>query len=190
MPFDYWCEEFLLILYSVIIACVAQMVYTARVAGDRDLTFDSWPATLCMEIVQCVSLTTACIPYLQPFLLSLESGLLCSDDYRRQSIKNSSYASGRPSKPASTSEQPLNSYASRSQSVQTNLKLSLQNPENGQSHPPTIPMLSMMGSGESLRTQLGITWDRRSGSSRTSVTETTEQAPAAVDTRRRELEGY
>lgn len=166
------------------------MVYTAQVAGNSDLTFDSWPATICMEIVQCVSLTTACIPYLQPFLLSLESGFLYGDDYRRQSIKNSSYASGRPSKSASTSEQPLSGYDSRSQSVPTNPRLSLPNPENGQSNPPTIPMFSIMTSGESLRTQLGITWDRRGGSSQTSLTEIIEQAPAAVDTRRRELEGY
>lgn len=166
------------------------MVYTVRVAGESDLTFSLWPPTICTEIVQCVSLTTACIPYLQPFLLSLESGFLWGDDYRRQSIKDSSYTSRRPSKPASTSQQPLFSHASRSQSVPTQPRPSLQNPESEKLYPPAIAMLPIVASGEPLRTQLGIKWDSRSGSSQTGLTEITGQAPTAVDTRRRELEGY
>ena len=166
------------------------MVYTVRVAGETDLTFDLWPPTICMEIVQCVSLTTACIPYLQPFLLSLESGMLWGDDYRRQSVQNSSYTSSRPSKSASTSQQPSSSYASESQSVPIQPRRSLQNPEHVQGIPPVIAMLPIAAGGESLRTQLGIAWDSRSGSSQTGLTETIAQAPAAVDTRRCELEGY
>ena len=166
------------------------MIYTVRVAGEGDLTFDLWPQTICMEIVQCVSLTTACIPYLQPFLLSLESGFLWGDDYRRQSVKDSSYTSRRPSKSASTSQQPLSSHASRSQSIPTQPRSSLRNPESGQIGAPAIAMLPIVTSGEPLRTQLGIAWDSRSGSSQIGLTETIGTAPAAVETRRRELEGY
>ena len=165
------------------------MVYTVRVVRKTDLTFDLWPPTICMEILQCVSLTTACIPYLQPFLLSLESGMLWGDDYRRQSFQNPSYTSSRPSKSASTSQQPSSSHASKSQSVPIQPRSSLQNPEHMQSTPPAIAMLPIADGGESLRTQLGIAWDSRSGSSQTGLTEIA-QAPAAVDTRRRELEGY
>ena len=166
------------------------MVYTVRVVGKRDLTFDLWPPTICMEIVQCVSLTTACVPYLQPFLLSLESGILWGDDYRRQSTKDPSYTSSRPSKSASTSQQPLATEASRSQSVPTQPRHSLQGPENGQIYSPSIAMLPIATCGEPLRTLLGTTWDSRSGSSQFGLTEIVGQAPAAVDTRRRELEGY
>ena len=166
------------------------MVYTVRAAGDTDLTFDLWPPTICMEIVQCVSLTTACIPYLQPFLLSLESGMLWGDDYRRQSVQNSSYTSSKPSKSASTSQQPSSSYASESQSVPIQPRHSPQSPERVQSIAPAIEMLPIVAGGEPLRTQLGIAWDSRSGSSQTGLTELRAQAPAAVDTRRRELEGY
>ena len=166
------------------------MVYTVRVAGESDLTFDLWLPTICMEIVQCVSLTTACIPYLQPFLLSLESGILWGDEYRRQSVKDSPSTSGRPSKSASTSQQPLSSHGSRSQSVPRQPKRSLQNPENEQNNSPAIAMLPIAASGDPLRTQLGIAWDNRSGSNQIGLTEITGQAPAAVDTRRRELEGY
>ena len=166
------------------------MVYTIRVAGETDLTFDLWPPTICMEIVQCVSLTTACIPYLQPFLLSLESGMLWGDDYRRQSVQNPSYTSGRPSKSASTSQQLSSSNVSKSQSVPISPRPSLQKPEHVRSTPPVIAMLPIAAGGESLRTQLGIAWDSRSGSSQTGLTEVIAPGPAAVDTRRRELEGY
>ena len=166
------------------------MVYTVRVAGESDLTFSLWPPTICMEIVQCVNLTTACVPYLQPFLLSLESGFLWGDDYRRQSVKDSSYTSRKPSKSASTSQQPMFSHASRSQSVPTQPRASLQNTESGQNYSPAIAMLPIVASGEPLRTQLGIAWDSRSGSSQTGLTDIMGKAPTAVDTRRRELEGY
>ena len=166
------------------------MVYTVRVTGERDLTFDLWQPTICMEIVQCVSLTTACIPYLQPFLLSLESGFLWGDDYRRQSVKNSSDTSRGPSKTTSTSLQPLSSHASRSQSVATQPKGSVQNPGNEQNYPPKITMLPVAASGEPMQTQLDTIWDSRSGSSQIRLTESVGQASAAVDTRRRELEGY
>ena len=166
------------------------MVYTIRVVEKTDLTFDLWPPTICMEIVQCVSLTTACIPYLQPFLLSLESGMLWGDDYRRQSIRNTSYTSSRPSKSASTTQQPSSNYATESVSLPIQPKRSLQDPEHVQSVPPAIAMLPIAADAESLRTQLGIAWDSRSGSSQTGLTEVTAQAPAAVDTRRHELEGY
>ena len=166
------------------------MVYTVRVAGETDLAFDLWPPTICMEIVQCVSLTTACIPYMQPFLLSMESGMLWSDGYRRQSIQNPSYTPSRPSKSASTSQQPSSSYASKSQSVPIQPRRSVNNLEHVQSIPPAIAMLPIAAGGESLRTRLGIVWDSRSGSSQTGPTGVIAQAPAAVDTRRRELERY
>ena len=51
-------------------------------------------------------------------------------------------------------------------------------------------MLPIAAGGEPLRTQLGIAWDSRSGSSQTGLTEILAQVPAAVDTRRRELEKY
>lgn len=73
----------------VIGACIAQLIYTFPETRQSDLPYSLWPLTICTQIVQCTSITTACIPYLQPFLLSLESGLLKSDDFRNQSIKHS-----------------------------------------------------------------------------------------------------
>ena len=51
-------------------------------------------------------------------------------------------------------------------------------------------MLPIAACGEPLRTQLGMTWDSRSGSSQMGLTDVIRQVPPAVNTRRRELEGY
>jgi hypothetical protein len=50
----------------------------------HDPAFDPWPASISIQIVQCLSIVTACFPYLKPFLASLESGLMRADDLRRR----------------------------------------------------------------------------------------------------------
>ena len=47
-----------------------------------DPTLDTWPITICNQIIQCLSITCACCLYLKPFLDSLESGLIRTDDRR------------------------------------------------------------------------------------------------------------
>lgn len=43
------------------------------IESTRD-TFDMWLPTVIMQAVQCLSITATCVPYLKPFLDSLESG--------------------------------------------------------------------------------------------------------------------
>ena len=43
-----------------------------------------WRVVICTQVVQCLSIISACIPYLKPFLESLESGLMRADDLRRR----------------------------------------------------------------------------------------------------------
>jgi len=50
----------------------------------KDPAFDQWGASISTQVVQCLSIVTACFPYLKPFLLSLESGLMRADDLRRR----------------------------------------------------------------------------------------------------------
>ena len=178
-----------LIPYSVISACIAQIIYTARGVGKGDPTFDLWPATICAQVTQSISLTTACIPYLQPFLLSLESGFLWGDDFRRQSTKDSSYKSGRPSKSASTG-QPRSSHTFRNQPVPENSQKPNQDVGTGPPDSPAIAMLPIPNGGEPLPTQMDMSWDSRSASSQARLTGVIMPAHAGVDTRRRELEGY
>lgn len=80
-------------LSSVIGAVVAQLVFSKRAASSNDPSFDLWPAVLCTQIVQALSITAACILYLGPFLESLESGMIRSDDLRRNGL-GVTYGSG------------------------------------------------------------------------------------------------
>ena len=66
-----------------------------------DPSFDLWPFILCTQAVQAASLTAACIPHLRPFLESLESGMIRSDDLRRRGIDRS-YGYGDSSAKGST----------------------------------------------------------------------------------------
>ncbi|TGO46529.1 hypothetical protein BOTNAR_0581g00040 [Botryotinia narcissicola] len=66
----------------VIAAVCCQLYYLNQRISDP--TFDPWRTTICNQIVQCLSIITACVPYLKMFLDSLESGLLRLDDLRRR----------------------------------------------------------------------------------------------------------
>lgn len=60
-----------------------------------------WQAVVVAEIVQCLSIVTACVPYLKPFLDSLESGQLRADDLRRRGKTGVSGYGGSGSNPSS-----------------------------------------------------------------------------------------
>ncbi|KAL8932201.1 MAG: hypothetical protein Q9211_006463 [Gyalolechia sp. 1 TL-2023] len=78
----------------VFAAIIVQLVYVNRTRDSADETFDTWPTLLCAETVQSLSIITACIPCMKPFLESLESGMLRSDDLRRRGMGGSnSYGS-------------------------------------------------------------------------------------------------
>jgi len=66
----------------VVAAVACQLFYSNQPVSDP--AFDLWPASISTQVVQCLSITTACIPYLKPFLDSLESGLMRADDLRRR----------------------------------------------------------------------------------------------------------
>jgi len=63
----------------VIFAIIAQLVFLDRAYSSQDFTLQIWPYVLCTESVQTLSLITACIPYLKPFLDSLQAGALRTD---------------------------------------------------------------------------------------------------------------
>ncbi|KAL8695664.1 MAG: hypothetical protein Q9224_003251 [Gallowayella concinna] len=70
----------------VLAAITVQLIYHNRPAHTSDMTFKTWPTVLSAQMVQSLSIITACIPSLKPFLESLESGMLRSDDLRRRGI--------------------------------------------------------------------------------------------------------
>lgn len=81
---------------------MAQMVFTNRAANTTDPSFHLWKIILINQIVLTVSITTACIPYLRPFLDSVESGLLRSDDLRRRGLEGSYGYKSQPSRKSSS----------------------------------------------------------------------------------------
>ncbi|OCL01218.1 hypothetical protein AOQ84DRAFT_268980, partial [Glonium stellatum] len=67
----------------VIIATICQLVYSRGVYTSLDLTHDIWKTALCAQFVQNLSVIASSIPYLKPFYMGIESGLIRNDDLRR-----------------------------------------------------------------------------------------------------------
>ena len=84
----------ILIEDSVVASTVCQIVYQSRLRSLSDWTFDVWPAVLCMQIVQCLSILTTCLVYMRPFIDSLETGFIKVDDLRRQHVEGFGYDPG------------------------------------------------------------------------------------------------
>lgn len=66
---------------------MAQLFYFDHTSDSQDPTLDFWSTAVCTQLVQNLSIITACVPYLKPFFESLESGMIRSDDLRRRGMK-------------------------------------------------------------------------------------------------------
>ncbi|KAF2279114.1 uncharacterized protein EI97DRAFT_440579 [Westerdykella ornata] len=64
---------------SVVAAVVAQLVYFNRDVDPADVTYHHWRTALCVQIAQNLSIITACLPCLHPFILSVLSGAIKPD---------------------------------------------------------------------------------------------------------------
>ncbi|KAJ6790134.1 hypothetical protein PWT90_05309 [Aphanocladium album] len=67
----------------IIPAAVCHIVYWNKAATafkSTNDTFEFWPPVIIRQVVQCLSIATACIPYLKPFLDNLESGQMRAGD--------------------------------------------------------------------------------------------------------------
>ncbi|KAL8827336.1 MAG: hypothetical protein Q9191_003246 [Dirinaria sp. TL-2023a] len=89
--------SFFALRIMVVAACVCKLVFWNRLPKPTDPTIDTWSVTICTQIIQCLSISCACCLYLKPFLDSVESGLIRSDDMRRRgsNYKLSSISVGR-----------------------------------------------------------------------------------------------
>ncbi|EDO02817.1 hypothetical protein SS1G_05294 [Sclerotinia sclerotiorum 1980 UF-70] len=83
IPAERMATKILGLVISLVVAAVSCQLYYSN-EEMHDPTFDPWTTTICNQIVQCLSIVTACVPYLKPFLDSLESGMLRTDDLRRR----------------------------------------------------------------------------------------------------------
>ncbi|KAE8375723.1 hypothetical protein BDV26DRAFT_283200 [Aspergillus bertholletiae] len=57
----------------VIAAIIGQLLYFNKTIDSNDPTFDTWSATVSTQVVQCLSVVTACSPQFKPFMDSLRS---------------------------------------------------------------------------------------------------------------------
>ncbi|OAQ97749.1 hypothetical protein LLEC1_00413 [Akanthomyces lecanii] len=85
----------------IIPAAVCHIVYilkASQVYKSTNDTFEFWPPVIIRQVVQCLSIATACIPYLKPFLDNLESGQMRAGDallYIKSGSGNSANKSSR-----------------------------------------------------------------------------------------------
>ncbi|VUC36610.1 unnamed protein product [Clonostachys rosea] len=83
----------------VIAATIVYIVFLQQLPRDGDYLLDVTKTLLCKETIQMTSILAATIPFLKPFLISLESGFLRADDENRR-VDTTAYGSGdAPSKP-------------------------------------------------------------------------------------------
>lgn len=74
---------------SVVAASICNIVFRIARLPSRDITLVIWPVTICTQAVQCLSIVSACVLYLKPFLESLETGFIRADDMRRRGDSHS-----------------------------------------------------------------------------------------------------
>ncbi|KAF1995267.1 hypothetical protein P154DRAFT_445865 [Amniculicola lignicola CBS 123094] len=66
-----------------IVATGIQVAYASAFASDNP-TRDLWKWTLTTQVVECITILTACVPYLRPLLESIPSGMYGADELRRR----------------------------------------------------------------------------------------------------------
>ncbi|QPC58063.1 hypothetical protein HYE67_000294 [Fusarium culmorum] len=78
-------------------AIAAQIHYSNKAFASDDHSFAIWPASITIQLVQCLAILTVCLPNFKPFLDSLESGQIRVDDLRRQGKSSSNgYPTNKP----------------------------------------------------------------------------------------------
>ncbi|KAH7191153.1 hypothetical protein DER44DRAFT_678001 [Fusarium oxysporum] len=65
-------------------AIAVQIYHSNKAFASTDFTFANWEAAIALQLVQCLSIVTVCIPSFRPLFNSLESGQIRIDDLRRQ----------------------------------------------------------------------------------------------------------
>jgi hypothetical protein len=64
------------VVRSVVVASAVQIGYLCTLPTSEDLLNSIWHVVVCGQVVQVTSIMTSTIPFLKPFLVSLESGFL------------------------------------------------------------------------------------------------------------------
>ena len=95
------------------VASVVQITYICALSSSNDMLNSIWRVVVCGQVIQVTSIMSSTIPFLKPFLLSLESGFLSANNAARTTT--SVYKSARKTSHVS-SYIKINSQQSRNQS--------------------------------------------------------------------------
>ncbi|KAL8947503.1 MAG: hypothetical protein Q9222_006222 [Ikaeria aurantiellina] len=126
---------------TVVVAVIAQLVYFHSATKSDDQTFNLWPVTICTQLVQSLSIISACVPYLKPFFDSLETGVTRNS---RRSGHRQDHISRRPStrRPPTASSAHLSGRSVASSTV----------PMEMESRLPEMPVRSVLRRVETIST--------------------------------------
>ncbi|WJG35757.1 uncharacterized protein FOBCDRAFT_241796 [Fusarium oxysporum Fo47] len=61
-------------------AIAVQIYHSNKAFASTDFTFANWKAAIALQLVQCLSIVTVCIPSFNPLFNGLESGQIRIDD--------------------------------------------------------------------------------------------------------------
>lgn len=107
-------------------AVVCELVYLNRIENSNDLTFDIWRVTVCIQVIQCLSIIASCLFYMKPFVDSLETGFVQLGDLRRRQVSGFGYSpenrSRNPWRKISLGSLKINLSRSRSGNEDTELQ--------------------------------------------------------------------
>lgn len=81
----------------VIGAALARLIYLYPVDPHDNPQFHLWVPVICTQVQVCLTISTACIPYMKPFFEGVEAGVWRVDDVRRKGMTGTdiyAYGSG------------------------------------------------------------------------------------------------
>ncbi|KAF2870045.1 hypothetical protein BDV95DRAFT_639084 [Massariosphaeria phaeospora] len=65
---------FIPLLRSIVAAVAAQLSFFNHYSHSKDFTYDYWRSVLCVQIAQNLSIITACLPCMHPFIIGILAG--------------------------------------------------------------------------------------------------------------------
>ena len=87
---------------SVIGSSIAQLVLIQRYWTASDPTLAAWSPSIAAQFTQCLSVVTACIPYIRSVLVGMESGMFQTGHFHLDTLRKASH---NPEPPVSSSDQ-------------------------------------------------------------------------------------
>ncbi|KAG9250108.1 uncharacterized protein F5Z01DRAFT_695663 [Emericellopsis atlantica] len=163
----------------VIPPIVCHMYYYKQAVESSNPVFAMWPPTVIVQVIQCMMLLVTCIPFLKPFMDSLESGQMAAGDLRgtRSKGTNSRSGSGYPRSGPLSRSRYNNTAASQgatpampSNASQAYEMVDLDKPQGKSGD---TPLVTTVTTAETHSRETNGSWDGQSHTSQTVLVETT-----------------